>query len=255
MSRRLALITGGTSGIGAAIARALAGDHDLALCHAANTARAEAVRETLADATAELAVRTYAGALVDDATGSALLDAVQRDFGRAPAVVVCSAGRLRDALFLRSGWQPHNDTLAEHLMAPMALCRRALEPMYRARWGRIVLVSSIAARFSKRGQVAYATAKAGLEGFARALALEVAHRGVTVNAVAPGLVDTPMTAALLAEREQRGLGVRRTIPAGRAGTPDDVAGAVQFLVSDAAAYVTGAVLTVDGGRSLGEPQA
>lgn len=254
MSRRLALITGGTSGIGAAVARALAVDHDLALAYAADHARAQATREALLEAVPDLRVELFAGPLDTPGDARALAERVTQTCAAAPAVLVPAAGRLRDGLFLGSDFEPFERVLHEHLVVPMALAHRVLPAMYRARYGRVVLVSSIAARFAKRGQTGYAAAKAGLEGFARTLALEVAHRGVTVNAVAPGLIDTPMTAPLLARLERDG-GAAARIPAAYVGRPEDVAGLVSYLCSDAARYVTGAVLVVDGGRSLGDARS
>ncbi|MCP3962613.1 MAG: SDR family oxidoreductase [bacterium] len=244
--RPLALITGGTSGIGLGVARCLAGEHDLALGYATDGERA-------ATAEAELGkparVRCFGERLLGYDDARRLVDRVRSEMGASPSVLVHCAGRARDELFLKSDFDRHLERLGEHLVVAMALAHCLVGDMYRRRFGRIVFVSSIAARRARPGGAGYAAAKAGVEGFTRGLALEVAHRGVTVNAVAPGLIATPMTEELVADVESRGR-VRRTIPAGRVGAPEDVGALVKFLCSAEAAYVTGAVLPVDGGRSL-----
>jgi 3-oxoacyl-[acyl-carrier protein] reductase len=141
--------------------------------------------------------------------------------------------------------------IQEHLVVPMALTQLAVKAMYREKWGRVINVSSVSAKYFKKGQVNYAAAKSGLEGFSRCLALEVAHRGVTVNVLAPGLIETPMTAEMIRSLENEKL-LKKKIPAGRVGRPEDVGSLVQYLCSDSASYMTGTVLTLDGGRSLGD---
>jgi 3-oxoacyl-[acyl-carrier protein] reductase len=255
VARRLALITGGTSGIGFGVARALAPDHDLALAYRADREKADNARAELARDFPETTVRIFARPLAGAEDARALVEAVIAEHGSAPAVLVHAAGRIADRLFLDGPFEPHAELVQEHLLSAMALCHRLAGGMVRERFGRIVLVSSVGARFHKRGQAGYAAAKAGLEGFTRALALEVAHRGVTVNAVAPGVIDTPMTGPLLAAWEaweNEGGKMRHRIPAGHAGRPEDVAALVRFLCSAEAGYVTGAVIPVDGGRSLGD---
>ncbi len=250
-ARRLALVTGGTSGIGLAIARSLLPDHDLALAYASNHERAGDARRQLAVEKAG-EVRIYPGRLLNYHDAETLVRAVRADFDRPPAVLVSCAGGVHDRLFLRSDFARQLELVGEHLVVPMALARLLLEDMYRRRFGRILLLSSIGARYAKRGQCVYAAAKAGLEGFTRALALEVAHRGVTVNAVAPGLIETPMTEELLARWSAAGVEPRHKIAAGRVGRPEEVAHLARFLCSEEAGYITGTVQVVDGGRSLGD---
>ncbi len=259
MARPLALVTGGTSGIGLGIARALAAEHDLALGYRAAGERAAAARDELANDFPAARIETFAQPLLGYGDARALAERVAESFAAPPAVLVHAAGRIADRLFLDGPFELHAERVQEHLLVAMALAHLLVGGMVRQCFGRVVLVSSIGARYVKRGQAGYAAAKAGVEGFVRALALEVAHRGVTVNAVAPGLVATPMTAPLLeslaageAGRGESRVPLRRRIPAGRPGEPADVGALVRFLCSAEAAYLTGAVIPLDGGRSLGD---
>jgi 3-oxoacyl-[acyl-carrier protein] reductase len=248
--RRLALITGGTSGIGLGAAKALAARFDLALVYFSDTAKAEAAKAALAASGAR--VETYQKPLAAHADAKALVEQVTADFGRGPDVLVNSAGKIRDGLYMGLPFEEHQALIQEHLVVTMSLAHLVLKGMNRERFGRIVNLSSISARFAKRGQANYAAAKAGIEGFTRTLALEVAHRGITVNAVAPGLIETPMTQAIVAKLTEADGDLRKRIPAGRTGTPEEVGALIAFLCSDDAAYITGQTLVIDGGRSLGD---
>lgn len=252
--RKLALITGGTSGLGFACAEALAPDHDLALIYFSDAGKAQAAADKLTSLLPpEGKVRVYAHDVGNIKDIPELLKKVEGEFGRTVTHLINAAGRLRDGLFMGEDIQTHLDMLNEHLLAPMALARACLSSMYKEKYGRIIFFSSITARRSKKGQVTYQTAKLGIEGLTQGLALEVAHRGVTINSIAPGLIETPMTKALLEEWEASGTNVRKRIPMGRVGQPNEVGNVVSFLCSDKAAYVTGQTITIDGGRSLGEP--
>jgi NAD(P)-dependent dehydrogenase (short-subunit alcohol dehydrogenase family) len=195
-------------------------------------------------------VRAIPGRLRSYEDSRRLVETVEAEFGRTPSVLVHAAGGIEDALFLNSDFAIQEERIHEHLVVGMALCHLVLRPMYRKRFGRIVNISSITAHRVKRGQCGYAAAKAGLEGFTRALALEVAHRGVTVNAVAPGLIDTPLVRDFVSRLVAANGDLHRVIPMGSIGRPEDVAYLVRFLCSDQARYITGAVYSVDGGRSL-----
>ncbi|CAG9170657.1 3-oxoacyl-[acyl-carrier-protein] reductase [Cupriavidus laharis] len=241
VTRRLALVTGASGAIGSAISHALAAAGHEVWVHAnRNLAQAEAVAAAIRAAGG--ASTAIAFDVTDaDATEAALQDILAHG---AVQILVNNAGIHDDAPLLgmsRDQWRRVIDVSLHgffHVTQPL------LMPMMRTRWGRIVNMASVAGVMGNRGQANYAAAKAGLIGATRSLAIEMASRGVTVNAVAPGVIESPMTEhAFPAER------IRQLVPAGRAGTPDDVAGMVAYLASDAAAYVTGQVLSVNGGMA------
>jgi 3-oxoacyl-[acyl-carrier protein] reductase len=253
--RSFALITGGTSGLGFGIAKRLLPACDVALAYAFDEAKARTAVEQLCDAMPEARIEAFRKPLSTEADCRALYASVCDAFGRRPNILVNAAGRLKDDLFLQADFNEHIQVVHEHLIATMALSQLAVKAMYKEKFGRIINLSSISASYAKRGQTNYAAAKAGIEGFTRTLALEVAHRGVTVNAIAPGLIDTPMTRELVARIEAGGGNIRDRVPAGRMGSPDEIGALAQFLCSDDASYITGTVITIDGGRSLGDPQS
>jgi 3-oxoacyl-[acyl-carrier protein] reductase len=253
--KKLALITGGTSGIGFGAAQALGAQCNLALAYAGNHEKAQSSLKSLRQQFPESKIELFAGPLKDSLTTTHLIRSVETQFQQSPSILVNAAGRIDDGLFLDLEFERHQAIIQEHLITTMSLCHLCLKSMYREKWGRIVNLSSISATYAKRGQSNYAAAKAGIEGFTKTLALEVAHRGVTVNAIAPGLIDTPMTANIMKNFEENPRDIRKRVPAGYAGTPVDTGALIAFLASDSARYITGQVITIDGGRSLGDPSS
>jgi 3-oxoacyl-[acyl-carrier protein] reductase len=252
IEKRLALITGGTSGIGFGAAKKLAPSCDLALAYAGNHERAEKATKELEGMGAR--VKTFAKPLNSQADARELVEQVRSYFNKSPKILVNSSGTIHDGFFMMTDFDHHERLVNEHLIVTMALCHLTIKSMYEDKFGRIVNLSSISGIYAKRGQASYAAAKAAIVGFTKTLALEVAHRGITVNAVAPGLIGTPMTSGILSvlERDPK-RGVKKIVPAGYPGTPEDVGSLIAFLCSDEARYITGALMVIDGGRSLGDP--
>jgi 3-oxoacyl-[acyl-carrier protein] reductase len=234
-----ALVTGAARGIGAAIARALAADGwPVGVNYRSDRAAAERVVAAIeGDGGRALAVP---GDVASPHAPDELFAAVERQFGRPVLVLVNNAGITRDQLVPSLGDEEWAEVIETDLSAAFRLIRRALRGMLRARSGRIINVSSVTALRANPGQANYAAAKAGLIALTRTAAVEVARRGVTINAVAPGWIDTEMTAEVPRD-------LLAAVPARRAGRPEEVAACVRFLASEEAGYVTGAVLTVDGG--------
>ena len=238
---RAALVTGASGGIGAAIARAL---HAQGAVVALSGTRVDAL-ESLAAALGERA-HVCPADLRDAGSAEALIVAAEAAAGPLH-VLVNNAGLTRDGLVLRMKDEDWATVLDVDLGAPFRLARAALRGMLRRRAGRIIGIGSVVGATGNAGQVNYAAAKAGLVGMSKALAQEVGSRGITVNVVAPGFVETAMTDALAAEQRTK---LVSAIPLGRMGQPDDVAGAVAWLASDAAAWVTGATIHVNGGMAM-----
>jgi 3-oxoacyl-[acyl-carrier protein] reductase len=247
LNDQVALVTGGSRGIGKAIVLALAKQGaKVAFVYRGNQAAADALVQEVAAAGG--VAKAHQGDVADPTTGKRIVDAVLADWGRLD-ILVNNAGVIRDGLFVRMEAEAWNDVLRTNLDGTFAFCRAAIDQMvFKQRSGRIVNISSVAAAFHNAGQTNYSASKGAINAFTRALAVEVGKRGITVNAVAPGFIETDMSEAV---RNKAGDLIKKAIPMNRLGLPDDIAGVVLFLCSPAAAYVTGQVITVDGGLSLG----
>jgi 3-oxoacyl-[acyl-carrier protein] reductase len=238
---RLAVVTGASRGIGRAVLHRLARDGFDVIGTATTSAGTDRIGIDL-----EMAGLTGRGVVlrVDESESVArFVENLKRD-DATPLVLVNNAGITRDNLLMRMGEAEWSAVVETNLSSLFRICKPLLRGMTRARWGRIVNISSVVARMGNAGQTNYAATKAGIEGFTRALAQEVGSRNVTVNAVAPGFIETDMTQAL---SEQQRSDLLARVPLGRLGAAEEVASVVSFLVSDGAAYITGETLNVNGG--------
>ena len=241
LSGKTALITGASGGIGAEIARALHAQGADVVLHGTRQAKLDELASELGDrahvVTANLSDKEAVEGLFAKAT----------EFTGAVNILVNNAGITRDNLAMRMKDEEWDDVLAVNMTATMILSRSALRSMMKARWGRIISVSSIVGVTGNAGQTNYAASKAGMIGYSKSLAAEVASRGITVNVVAPGFIETPMTDVLADEQKEKLL---TNVPAGRLGQGAEIAAAVAFLASEEAGYTTGATMHVNGGMAM-----
>ncbi len=243
--KKLALITGASRGIGKAIALELASNGFRVIGTATSEKGAENISQYLKE-------NGYDGIgmvlnVVDDESINRLMNDIKDQFHEPITVLVNNAGITHDNLLIRMKQSEWDDIIATNLSSVFKMSREVLRPMIKNKWGRIVTIGSVVGSTGNPGQANYAAAKAGLTGFSKSLASEIGSRGITVNVVSPGFIDTDMTKAL--NENQRDALIKK-IPAARLGTPEDIARAVAFLCSDGAAYITGETLHVNGGMFM-----
>jgi 3-oxoacyl-[acyl-carrier protein] reductase len=244
MSEKIALVTGASRGIGKAIAIALGQQGCIVVGTATTDNGAASISAYLADA----GIKGKGLCLnVNDVTGvEAAIKSIGEEFG-APAILVNNAGITKDNLMMRMKDEEWDDVIATNLTSAFRLSKACMRGMTKARWGRIINISSVVGRMGNAGQANYAATKAGVEGFTRALAKELGSRAVTVNAVAPGFIDTDMTKELSDDNKAAMLGA---IPLNRLGQPEEIAAVVAFLASEGGAYITGETIHVNGGMYM-----
>ena len=237
-----AVVTGASGGIGRAIAETLAKAGARVAVTGRDLSRAEAVAAEIA-ATTGTEVRGYVVDVSDVAQATAVVESVERDFGQLD-ILVNNAGLTRDNLIMRLKDDDWDAVINANLRGAFATCRAASRGMMKRRWGRIINVASVVGLIGNKGQANYAASKAGLIGMTKSIAKELASRNILANVVAPGFIETDMTAAMTPDAQKA---MSSTIPLDRLGTPDDIAGMVAVLASDLTRYVTGQVFVVDGG--------
>lgn len=242
--KKVALVTGASRGIGRAIAEMLGRQGLIVIGTATSQAGAEAIDTRLKEA--GIAGAGMALNVTDSAAVEEVIKAITEKFGT-PTVLVNNAGITRDNLLMRMKDEEWDEVIDTNLNAIYRVTKACLRGMTKARWGRIVNISSVVGSMGNAGQSNYAATKAGMDGFTRALAREVGSRSITVNSIAPGFIDTDMTREL--PQEQRDF-LTKQIPLGRLGGAEEIASAVAFLVSDGAAYITGETLHVNGGMYM-----
>ena len=242
LTGKTALVTGASGGIGGAIAKSLHGQGAKVVLSGTRAEALEAVR-------AELGDRAFIAPanLSDIASVEALTKAAEEAAGSSIDILVNNAGITKDNLFMRMKDEEWDQVIAVNLTAAFRLSRAVLRGMMKKRWGRIIQITSVVGATGNPGQGNYAAAKAGLVGMSKSLAAEVASRNITVNAVAPGFIQTAMTDVLTDQQKEM---IAARIPAGRMGLPDEIAAAVTYLASQEAAYVTGETIHINGGMAM-----
>ena len=238
---RTALVTGASRGIGRAIAEALASQGATVVGTATSEQGAAAISSWIG------ALSSGSRGAVLDVGSDASVEALFAGLAAAPEIVVNNAGITRDNLLMRMKAEEWNDVVSTNLSSLYRVCKASLRGMMKARYGRIINISSVVGLMGNAGQTNYAAAKAGMIGFTKSLAREIASRNITVNVIAPGFIDTDMTRALDEKQVQA---LRDQIPLARLGTSADIAAAVAFLASDLGGYITGETLNVNGGLSM-----
>jgi 3-oxoacyl-[acyl-carrier protein] reductase len=247
---RVALVTGGSRGIGRGIVKAFAAEGaKVALIYRGSKEAAEQLATEIQQSGGT--AKAYQVDVTDAAAVQRCVEEVEKELGPV-GILVNNAGIIKDDLFVRMEPEAWTSVLATNLGGAYNFCRAIAYPMMKARRGRIINVSSVAADYVNQGQTNYAASKGAINAFTRALAVELASRGVTVNAIAPGFIETDMSEAV---RNKAGDLIKKLIPMRRIGTPEDIAKMAVFLASDDSSYITGQVLTVDGGLSLGAVSA
>lgn len=244
-SKKVALVTGASRGIGAAVADKLGADGFIIIGTATTEAGAEKISARFDER--GFIGKGYCLDVTDSNAIKLTLEAIKADFGE-PAVLVNNAGITKDNLFLRMKDEEWQSVLDTNLTSVFAMSKAVIKSMTRARYGRIINISSVVGSMGNAGQANYCAAKAGVEGFTRSLAREIGSRNITVNSVAPGFIQTDMTHELPDAVKDT---LMKQIPLGRLGNPDEIAHAVSFLASDGAAYITGETLHVNGGMYMG----
>ena len=242
---RVAVVTGGGRGIGRAVALRLANEGaNVAISYRSNDSTAEEVAQEIR--AAGTLCEIFKGDVASPEDVDALFSGVRDSFGQID-ILVNNAGLTRDNLMMRMRESEFDEVLRTNLKGTYLCTRAALRPMIRARWGRIINVSSVVGLVGNAGQANYAASKAGIIGFTKSVAREVAQRGITANVVAPGYVETELTRSLPDDVKDQ---IRGQVPAGRFGEAEEVAEAIAFLAGEGAGYVTGQTLAVDGGMTM-----
>ncbi|PCJ50524.1 MAG: 3-oxoacyl-ACP reductase [Gammaproteobacteria bacterium] len=242
LDNKVALVTGASRGIGRAIAEHLSAQGITVIGTATSDSGAQNISDYLADKGVGMKLN-----VTDPESIAAVIAAIKENYGQTPDILVNNAGITRDNLLMRMKEDDWADIMSTNLTSVFRLSKAVMRGMMKSRWGRIITIGSVVGSMGNAGQSNYAAAKAGLIGFSKSLGREIAVRGITVNVVSPGFIDTDMTKSLADEQVKA---LTQQIPAARLGKPEDIAQTVGFLVSDGAAYITGETINVNGGMHM-----